>query len=150
MAPTVSYLWPTKTELSRKVSENQRNSRAENIFVICPGSCHVTEIQKELFTSHFCDLYRSCAASREIISEAPFLISTPNMTGRRFHRTMDMILARPWKSKSPSASTLIKQCTNKGTQGVQARYDAELPPIISIVRYPGRPVISVPDDFLIF
>ena len=30
-------------------------------------------------------------------------------------------------------------------QGVRARYDAELPPIISIVRYPGRPVISVPE-----
>ena len=27
----------------------------------------------------------------------------------------------------------------KGTQGVRARYSAELPPIISIVRYPGRP-----------
>ena len=32
---------------------------------------------------------------------------------------------------------------NKGTRGVQASYGAELPPIISIVRYPGRPVISV-------
>ena len=30
---------------------------------------------------------------------------------------------------------------NKGTQGVPARYGAELPPFISIVRYPGRPVI---------
>ena len=27
-------------------------------------------------------------------------------------------------------------CLNKGTQGVRARYDAELPPIISIVRCP--------------
>ena len=26
-------------------------------------------------------------------------------------------------------------------QGAQARYSAELPPFISIVRYPGRPVI---------
>ena len=69
------------------------------------------------------------------------------MTGRRFHRTMEMIPARPWQSKSPSASTLIKQCTNKGTQGVQARYGTELPPFISIVQYvyPGRPVISVPE-----
>ena len=43
--------------------------------------------------------------------------------------------------KSPSASTLIKQCTNKGTQGVRARYGAELPPFISIVQCPGRPDI---------
>ena len=30
---------------------------------------------------------------------------------------------------------------DKGTQGVRARYDVELPPFISIVRYTGRPVI---------
>ena len=47
----------------------------------------------------------------------------------------------PGKSKTTSASTPIKQCTNKGMQGVQARYGAELPPFISIVQYPGRPVI---------
>ena len=29
---------------------------------------------------------------------------------------------------------------------MRARYDAELPPFISIVRYPGRPVILVPDN----
>ena len=32
--------------------------------------------------------------------------------------------------------------TNKGMRGVRARYDAVLPPNISIVRHPGRPVIS--------
>ena len=36
---------------------------------------------------------------------------------------------------------LLNKVENKGTQGVWARYDAELPPIISIVRHPGRPVI---------
>ena len=36
--------------------------------------------------------------------------------------------------------TLLNEVQNKGTQGVRARYGAELPPIISIVRY-GRPVI---------
>ena len=36
---------------------------------------------------------------------------------------------------------LLNEVQNKGTQGVQARYGAELPPLISIVRYPGRPVI---------
>ena len=30
---------------------------------------------------------------------------------------------------------------NKGTQGVQAKYVAELPPFISIFQYPSRPVI---------
>ena len=79
-APTVSYLWPTRTELSRKVSEN-RKFLGRNISVICPGSCRVTEIQitscpskKELFTSHFCDLYRSCAASRKSFLRLHFLI----------------------------------------------------------------------------
>ena len=37
---------------------------------------------------------------------------------------------------------LLNNVENKGTQGVRARYGAELPPFISIVRYPGRPVIS--------
>ena len=41
---------------------------------------------------------------------------------------------------------LLNKVGNKGTQGVRARYDAELLPIISIVRCPGRPVISVPDQ----
>ena len=77
------------------------------------------------------------------------LFSTPNMTGRRFHRTMEMIPARPWKSKSPSVSTPINKVQNKGTQGVRARYGAELPPFISIVRYPGRPVI-LGMDFCVF
>ena len=37
---------------------------------------------------------------------------------------------------------LLSKVQNKGMQGVQnLRYDAELPPIISIVRHPGRPVI---------
>ena len=36
---------------------------------------------------------------------------------------------------------LLNEVQNKGTQGVQARYGAELPPFISIVRCPGRPVI---------
>ena len=71
--------------------------------------------------------------------------STPNMTGRRFHRTTEVIPRRPWKSKSPFAPRLIKITINKGTRGVRASYDAVLPPFISIVRSPGRPVISVPD-----
>ena len=36
---------------------------------------------------------------------------------------------------------------NKGTRGVHASYDTVLPPFISIVWSPGRPVISVPDLF---
>ena len=40
--------------------------------------------------------------------------STPNMTGRRFDRTMDMIPARPWSSKNPSVSTPVKQSTKQG------------------------------------
>ena len=59
---------------NRAVTESFGKSKflGRNISVICPGSCGVTEIQitswpskKELFTSHFCDLYRSCAVSRK-------------------------------------------------------------------------------------
>ena len=40
--------------------------------------------------------------------------ATQNMTGRRFHRTMEMIPARPWQSKSPSFSTPVKQSRKQG------------------------------------
>ena len=47
----------------------------------------------------------------------------------------------PGSLKRSLFPTLLNEVQNKGTQGVRARYGAELPPIISIVRYPGRPVI---------
>ena len=58
-----------------------------------------------------------------------------------------------WKWSPPAPGSLkallfpplLNKVENRGTQGVRARYDAELPPIISIVRYPGRPVILVPE-----
>ena len=53
----------------------------------------------------------------------------------------------PGSLKRSLFPTLLNEVQNKGTQGVRARYDAELPPIISIVRCPGRPVISVPEMF---
>ena len=66
--PAVSYLWPIRTELSRRVSET-RTFLSPNISVISGGSCLVTEVQiasfpskKEFFAlPHFCDLCRSCA-----------------------------------------------------------------------------------------
>ena len=53
----------------------------------------------------------------------------------------------PGSLKRSLFPTLLNEVQNKGTQGVRARYGAELPPIISIVRCPGRPVISVPEIF---
>ena len=47
----------------------------------------------------------------------------------------------PGSLKRSLFRALLNEVQNKGTQGVRARYGAELPPIISIVRYPGRPVI---------
>ena len=47
----------------------------------------------------------------------------------------------PGSLKAPLFPPLSNEVQNKGTHGVQARYGAELPPIISIVRYPGRPVM---------
>ena len=45
------------------------------------------------------------------------------------------------RSLFPSSNPVKRSTKQGGTQGVRARYGAELPPIISIVRYPGRPVI---------
>ena len=64
------------------------------------------------------------------------------MTGRRVQCTMEVLPARPWQSKTFFVSNPMKISTNKGMRGVRARYDAVLPPNISIVRHPGRPVIS--------
>ena len=47
----------------------------------------------------------------------------------------------PRRLKALLFPPLLNKVQNKGTQGVQARYGAELPPFISIVQYPGRPVI---------
>ena len=55
--------------------------------------------------------------------------------------------ARPWLPPGPGSlkallfPPLLNNVKNKGTQGVRARYGAELPLFISFVRYPGRPVI---------
>ena len=54
--------------------------------------------------------------------------------GQPFLRTMPSPLL--WRA-------LIINVQNNGTQGVRARYGAELSPFISIVRCPGRPVISL-------
>ena len=52
--------------------------------------------------------------------------STPNMTGRRFHRTMEMIPSAPGSLKALLFPPLLNNVENKGTQGVRARYGAEL------------------------
>ena len=60
----------------------------------------------------------------------------------------EMIPACPGSLKTLLFPPLVNNVQNKGTQGEQARYGAELPPCISIVRYPGRPVILGMDFFL--
>ena len=77
-APTVSYLWPTRLELSWKVSEN-RKFLGRDISVTCPGSCRVREIQitscpskKELLTHPISVICTGVVPARGIISEAPF------------------------------------------------------------------------------
>ena len=67
-------------------------------------------------------------------------LSTPNMTGRGFHRTTEAIPRRPWKAKRFFVSGPIKTSIKKGTRGVHTRYDAVLLPFISIAWCPGRPV----------
>ena len=59
-----------------------------------------------------------------------------NMTGRRFHRTGELIRTaeaiprRPWESTSPFASRPMKTSLKKGTQGVCERYDVALVPYL--------------------
>ena len=77
------------------------------------------------------------------------LQSAPNnMTGRRFHRTTEAIPRRPWKSKSPFAFRPMQISIKRWTRGVCARYDAVLPPLISVVCRSSSQVISVPDSGL--
>ena len=47
----------------------------------------------------------------------------------------------PGSLKALLLPPLLNNVENKGTQGVRARYGAELPPFVSIVWCPGRPVI---------
>ena len=69
------------------------------------------------------------------------VLSTPNMIGRRFDRTMEMIPRLPHGSlKALLFPPLKNNVENKESQGVRARYGAELPPFIAIVRSPGRRV----------
>ena len=51
-------------------------------------------------------------SSGEFPANAEF--STPNMTRRRLIRTMEMIPALPWQSKSPSVSAPIERSTKQG------------------------------------
>ena len=73
------------------------------------------------------------------------------MAGRRFHRTMEMIPARPWSSKSPSVSTpMRKQSTKQGN----ARGTSEVRRGTSFFFHfdcpvPGRPVILGMDSCMI-
>ena len=69
--------------------------------------------------------------------------STPNMTGRRFHRTTEWIPRHSCKAKTPLLVTI-----KTGTRGVRMRYDTVLLPFISIVQCPCRPVIPVPANSL--
>ena len=62
------------------------------------------------------------------------------MTGRRFHRIMEMIPALPWQSKNPYVSTRIKQSTKQG----DARGASEVRRGTSSNHFhcPGTPVVQ--------
>ena len=76
---------------------------------------------------------------------------TPPPKKRRIDTEYDRAKVPPYNGNDPPPSPaslkallfplLLNEVQNKGTQGVQARYGAELPPFISIVRHTGRPVI---------
>ena len=63
--------------------------------------------------------------------------STPNMTGAKVPPYNGKVSPlAPGSLKAPLLPPLLNNVENKGTQGVRARYGAELPPLISIVRAP--------------
>ena len=72
--------------------------------------------------------------------------STPNMTGRRFQRTMGVIPRRPWKSKGPFASRPYQnrhgQGDARGAQEVQHGTSS----IHFLVGHRSSPFISVPEQ----
>ena len=77
-------------------------------------------------------------------------LSTPNMTGRRFHCAMEVIPRHPWKSKSAFASsrptqTSITRGRERCAWGTTRHFLHPLPSCGS----PGRPVISVPNSGIV-
>ena len=77
-APTVSYLWSTRTGLSHGKFRKIGNSLAEHFCDLSRklprhgNSDPLMSFKERVFhASHFCDLYRSCDGT-QIISEAPF------------------------------------------------------------------------------
>ena len=74
------------------------------------------------------------------------LPSTPNMTGWRFHRIVEMIPALPWWFKSAFVSTPTKKNTKQGDARGTSEVRRGTSSNISIVWCSGRPVKSVPDS----
>ena len=78
------------------------------------------------------------------------LQKSPQMS-QKFDTEYDRAKGPPYNGKDPPPAPgslktllfppLLNKVQNKGAQGVQTRYGAELPPFISIVRCPVRPVI---------
>ena len=71
-----------KVELYEKEPEPERT---KPLCFKCPEGPerHLNAAKQKLPRDNFC-----CSVAAQL--------STPNMTGRRFHRTMEMIPARPW------------------------------------------------------
>ena len=117
------YISQQKRKSARKICEKTANSAPVvpfSLSLLIPLDLRSLGKGPRLSRSSWAD--NSCSPSH----------LTPNMTGRRFHRIMEAIPRRPWKSKIPFAPRPIKTSINKGTQG----YDAVLPPFISVVRSP--------------
>ena len=147
------YTWhsPERIHGNKLLSLEQKNWAAFSCLICCaewptkmppkiPPACHVAKNQNCISAS-FWGLGgpRKCLTKLGhhilclvfcIASDLTFLLRYPAS-----------LPALPLSSKTRAVSTPIKQSTKLGTQGVQASYDTELPPFISIVRHPGRPVI---------
>ena len=98
-----------------------KNYFCKRFFVIILAALVILMSGKVIRLWLFCDLLRVSRGNfRENRGEIAGSIfpesrnSTPNMTGRRFHRPTEAIPRRPWKSTSPFASRPMKINTKKG------------------------------------
>ena len=64
-----------------------------------------------------------------------YFLSTPNMTGRRFHRTMEWSPPAPGSLKAPLLPPLLNNVQTRERKGYKRGTARNFPPFISIVRY---------------
>ena len=79
-----------------------------------------------------------------LLSAVFFCGSTPNMTGRRFHRTMEALPVAPGSLEAPLLPDLLEQAQTRGREGRARGTTRCFRHPFPLCGPPGRPVISAP------